>query len=373
MGTMKKIAMLCALVALGAVVIAGCDPADRLSNQEYRPYLDNYQKWQISDVVTTFNELETKREAFDCQDELEKAHLARWREKAGQVKVDQTPAGEALMKCLQEFRESAGIGGGTLRGGVLMHWMNHNFLPPAEKRLEAMIQADQERLGEAGCGGDQCQVLVVVGDVATQRAGQKVAVAWQDARSMCSAADYGGLSPWRLPTREELAAMRESGKLATDQDTATYWSSTREFDDQGNLKAYVLRFDLESLGQDIEPRAIGFDREGVPTVAKVRCVYDLGKAPEPTGAVAEMEKAVLAAGCPRNWEEKVRVRGDLMVTWEKVVKSGENARDVCRDLGWCGLTWRSPSRREAKQLSEDPWIGSTLDSRCIADLPEKSD
>lgn len=355
------------MVAFGA----GCDPADSLTNQDYRPYLENYEKWEATDVVTTFNTLESGREQFKCGEQLRKAHRARWREEAGAVKVDQTPEGKALLECLSSFQESSGIGSGKLKSAVLLHWMNHNFLPDAEKALDAEVAADQGRLDSAGCGGEQCQALTVVGDLAVQRVGQEVSMAWQDARSACSRAGFGGLSPWRLPTREELVAMRESGKLVTDLDTATYWSSSREFDDQGTILAYVLRFDLASLSFAEQPKAIPFDRDGYPSLAKIRCVSDLGKAPEPTGPVAEMEKRVVELGCPLNWEYKARIRDNFLVTWEKVVKSGDNARTVCKGLGWCGLTWRATDSRTAKQLSSDPWIGSDLNTRCVTDLPEK--
>ncbi len=360
-------------MALTSMCLLACDPANSLQNQEYRHYLDNFERWEISDVVGAFNHLDSKQGDFSCAQELEKAQRARWREKVGPVKAEQTPAGRALGGCLERYQESSGVGAGKLRAAVLRVWMNHNFLPAVEKAINDDVAAQQSRLDQAGCGGEQCQLLTVIGDLAVPRLGQKVSVAWTDARNACSRAGFGGLGPWRLPTRDDLVAMRKSGQLASDLDLATYWASTRELGASGQLAAYVLRFDLESLADDVEPKQVPFDRDGIPSLAKVRCVHDLDERVVETNEVAQMEKIIRAAGCPVTWEERLRVRGDLIVTWQQVVKAGENARSHCRELGWCGLTWKAAGRAETKLLGEDPWVGEGLDKRCVASVPTKND
>lgn len=360
------------LLVLCTAFSAACDPAGGLQDEGYRHYLDNFERWEITDVVSSFNHLDSKRAGFNCSTELEKAQRARWREKVGPIKAEDTPAGQALGACLERFQESSGVGGGKLRAAVVRLWMNHNFLPDIAKTITDEASAHQSRLDMAGCGGEQCQLLTVVGDLAVPRLGQKVSVAWSDARNACSRANFGGLGPWRLPTRDDLVAMRKSGLLASDLDLATYWASTREVDETGRLSAYVLRFDVEALGADVAPELVPFDRDGIPSLAKVRCVHDLGDRTVENNAVAQMEKVIRDAGCPVNWEERLRVRGELIVTWQKVVKAGTNARTHCKGLGWCGLTWKAPGRTESKLLGEDAWVGADLAQRCVAFIPEKN-
>lgn len=372
MGFRESKKLFAVLLVFFSACLAACDPASGLQDDGYRLYLDNFERWEITDVVTAFNHLDSKQGDFNCAAELEQAQRARWREKVGPVEAEQTPSGKVLGTCLARFQESSGVGGGKLRAAVLRVWMNHNFLPDIEKAINDAEAAHQSRLDQAGCGGEQCQLLTVVGDLAVPRLGQEVSVAWSDARNACSRANFGGLGPWRLPTRDDLVAMRKSGLLASDLDLATYWASTREFDDNGSLSAYVIRFDVASLGTEVSPKLVPFDRDGIPSLAKVRCVHDLGKRVVESNEVAQMEQIVQGAGCPVNWEERLRVRGELLVTWQKVVKAGSNARQHCKELGWCGLTWNAPGRAETKALGEDPWVGADLDERCVTAVPVKS-
>lgn len=364
-------------IALGLVAAcfaaAACDPASSLTTPDYAVYLDGYETWQKADVVRFFNQLDEKRGEFKCQAEVAAAKRASWREAGGPIKLDQTPEGAALQGCLSQFAGAVGFGESPLGGSALQHWVNHNFVPEAQKALDDAVAAEQRRIGEKGCGGEQCELLTTVGDLVVPRVGQEVAVAYDDAVSACSRADYGGLTGWRLPTKAELVAMRESGKLQADLDVATYWSSSREYDDAGRLQAWVLRFDTKVAGQPQEPKLVPFDRDGVPTVSKVRCVSDLGAPPAAEGDVARDEAILTKAGCPGGWSEYVRLREGRVVGWKVLPQKGRELRGACKELSWCGLTWRVPSSAEAKQLAEDPWLREGAESRCVADLPASAE
>jgi hypothetical protein len=358
-------------VGLGVTLVGvGCDPAGRLENQEYRHYLDRYERWAHTEVVKAFNHLDSKRDQFACQQELDTAHRARWREKVGAAKLDQTPGGVVLGKCLDAFHTASGMPAGKLQRSVVSLWANHNFLPSVDEQLSQRTARDQQALGQASCGGDGCDLLTVVGDLAVPRLGQKAPVAWGDGRDACSRVSHGGLSPWRLPTRGELVAMKESDKLASDVERATYWSSSRQLADDGRIQAWVLRFDVESLGQPAQPKLVSLEREGVPSLAKVRCVHELQPAP-PTelDEVATMEKALRQAGCGASWWENVRLRGSLVVTWRALDQPTGNLSQTCRALDWCGLRWSAPSRRQAVRLRGDAWFTGNNQPRCVARLP----
>ncbi len=364
-------------VLIGIVVTFGaCDPADSLTNQEFRLYLDNYQRWEVADVVAAFNHLETKRGSFNCTKQLEAAQHAIWREEAGPLKLELVPEGKAIDSCLHQFHESSGLAPGKLQAAALSYWVSHNFAEAAKTKVTDAAAAATKRLEGAGCAGDDCLALTVVGDLAVSRAGLEVSVALQDAQDRCRAAGFGGLGPWRLPTRDELVALRASNKLATDQDMATYWSRTREFDDAGKLQAWVLRFDLEVLGQQIEPRLIGFEVDERPSLAKVRCVHDLTKAAVAETEVDRMENIIVGAGCPRRdwdrmgnrWWEYVRYRTGYLVTWKTQGKRGGALKRVCRELPYCKLPWKAPSRGSASALAQDPWLSEGAEERCVAKL-----
>jgi hypothetical protein len=358
-----------------ALLLGGCNPAGGLNTPEYATFLEGLEGWQQSDAVSIFNQLDENREQFPCKGEVDRAKRAAWREQAGPVKLEQTPEGKALQGCYDRFRGSIALKEGPLAGAVLQHWVNHNIVPEVQKALDAEVTAEQGRIGEKGCGGDECsRALTVVGDLIVPRIGHEVSVAWGDAGSLvCARTGFGGLGPWRLPTRDELVAIRESGKVASDLDLATYWSSTREFDEDGRLQAYVLRFDVESLGTKQEPKLVPFDRDGVPSVAKVRCVFDLAKAETPTDAGSQMEQTLMKAGCKRGWEEYVRLREDLIVSWKVLSARGKRGLSkACKELTWCGLSWRVPSGAEAKRLAEDPWFRDSAEGRCVASAPAKA-
>ena len=160
-------------VILAIATAVGCDPADSLDNQDYRPLLDNYQRWEVTDVVAAFNHLDSKRSEFNCTKELEAAQRAAWREKAGPIKAEDTPEGKALGKCLEAFHQSSGLTPGKLQGGVLSHWVSQSFVPEIQKQIEAEVAAGAKRLGAAGCGGPECDALVVIDDIAVTRAGPR--------------------------------------------------------------------------------------------------------------------------------------------------------------------------------------------------------
>lgn len=365
-----------AVVLLTLVVLAGCDPASRLENQEYVVYLDNYQRWDVGDVVSAFNHLDSKRAEFNCTKELDAAQRARWREEAGPVKIEMTKAGTSFEACLDAFHQSSGLTQGKIQFAVLSHWVNHNFVPEVQKAIDAEVSKATGRLEDASCVSDECKALTVVGDLAVIRAGLKVAVAWQDARDQCEQAGYGGLRPWRLPTKEELVALRESNKLASDVDMATYWSGTREFGEKGEIRAWVLRFDLASLTDDsVQPKLLPFDTDGAVTLAKVRCVHDLSKGTAPANAIDEMEKVIQGAGCPRydwdpqgnRWWEWVRYRDGYLVS-KNLGKSGGELKQACGEAPWCKLRWSTPSKGVVKSIADDPWFGGGKSS-CATKLP----
>jgi len=100
-------------------------------------------------------------------------------------------------------------------------------------------------------------------------------------------------------------------------------------------------------------------------------VYELSKRPARSTEVDEMERALVAAGCARSgWTDNLRLRGDLVVMWQSLEKSGRSLDAACKELDWCGLSWRAPSADQIKTLGADPWFGETTSHRCVASVPE---
>ena len=159
------------LLLLLLPALIGCDPANSLENQEYRAYLGSYKRYDVPIVVAAFNGFDKKRGEFECQAELEAAQRAIWREEAGKASgAVKTQEGDALTACLQGFFAKSGVEQGNTQMDVLSRWVNHNFLPEVQKNIDAEVAANRERLDRAGCGGDECETLTVVGDLAVPRA-----------------------------------------------------------------------------------------------------------------------------------------------------------------------------------------------------------
>ncbi len=352
------------LLALSWLVVAGCDPADSLTNDEYRAYLGRWNNKEAPAVVAALNQLETKLNGFKCRSELEVAQRALWREKVGTVEPPRLPEIKTFRTCLQGFYESSGVKQGLIEQDVLTVWVNHNFLPAIQKTIEAEVATSQKRLDGAGCGGEECDGLIVVGDLAVPRVGLERPVAWWDAKAACREARFGGLGPWRLPTKAELTEIRESNKVASELAKTNFWSGERLFEESGRLQAWVLRFDLAAKAEGASPEQLPFDHRGRPRLGKVRCVHDMAKSPAPANAVDDMEQSLVDLGCPEGWYEAVRIREKHVVTW------GRKGTGIptCGEINYCGLSWEAPSKALAKALGEDAWFGSP--AQCVASLPE---
>ncbi len=355
-----------------AVLWSACDPADDLQNPEYRVYLDNFKRQDHADVVGALNQLDTKRGDFNCASELEAAQRAIWREEAGTVKVRQTAEGRTFEACLRSFFQSTGVTQGLIQTSIVSPWVNHNFLPPIQKRIEEEVQRAQKRLDSAGCGGDVCEKLTVINDIAVPRAPAEAPRSWSEARTYCKALDAGGLRPWRLPTKAELVALGASGKLATSIESITYWSGDREFTEGGSVLVWALRFNPASKGQaNIQPERIPFTRRGRPARSKVRCVFDLSEPTENQTAVDEMEAALTEVGCPREgWTSAVRLIGGIVVTRGRVEKGTGTIEEACGELDWCGRSWHPPSKAQLEKLTGHPWFTGDAGNRCVAAVPE---
>lgn len=352
--------------------LAGCDPRDSLQNQEYLPYLDGYERWDITDAVGAFNQLDSKRADFACQQELEAAQRSVRREEGGPIKAGTTEPMKTFRSCLEGFSKTTGVDQTKIQAVVLSDWVNHNFLPEIQKRIDTEVEAVQKRLDGAGCGGEACKGLTVVGDLAMPRLATKNAISFDDAVDLCSSENPGGLRPWRLPTKVELTAMLGSDLLPSEAAKVAYWSSERVFDDSGNIVVSGLRFQRTNGSEARpQPESLSFVRRGLPVKAKARCVHDLAKRETTPTDVDMMERALVEAGCERSgWMKHLRVREGLIVMWEKVSKTGLPIDDVCKELDWCGATWSAPSGDQAKKLGADPWFGESAASRCVASLPE---
>lgn len=279
MTSRKRRALVVALTALILVpALVGCDPANDLENEEYRAYLGSFKSRDLAVVVAAFNQFDAKRGDFKCQAELESAQRAVWREQIGTVEPDRLDEMRAFKSCLRSFFEASGVKQGLVTQSVLTPWVNHNFMPEIRGRIDAEVSASQKRLGNAGCGGEACEALVVIGDLAVPRLGAETPVAWPDAQQVCSGIDHGGLGPWRLPTKAELVAIHNANKVASEIAQTSYWSADREIEDEGQGKVWVLRFDLASRGDDAPgPELLPLEHRGRPRLAKVRCVHDLSK------------------------------------------------------------------------------------------------
>lgn len=357
------------ILAVNVFFGAACDPADDLNNQEYRVYLDNYKTQDHAVVVRALNQLDTKRVEFNCQDELEAAQRAIWREAMGEVEVRQTVEGQAFETCLRTFFQSSGVEQGLVQTSVVSPWVNHNFLPPIQKRIDAEVQAAQKRLDGAGCGGATCEKLTVVGDIAIPRAPAEAPRSWIESRQYCKNLDLGGLRPWRLPSKAELEATAASNKLASSIESTTYWSGEREFTEGGSVLVWALRFNPASKGQaGIHAERIPFTRRGRPARSKVRCVYDLSEPSPVRTAVDEMEDALVKAGCPREgWTDSVRLHEGLVVTYRTISKGTGSMDEACADLDWCGLSWHPPTKAQLESISGNAWFTGDSSERCVAE------
>jgi hypothetical protein len=349
-----------------------CDPAGDLQNPEYRAYLDNYKQQDHAIVVAALNRLDAQRADFDCSEELEAAQRAIWRESAGEVEVGQTVEGRAFEDCLRAFFQRSGVAQGIVQSTVVSPWVNHNFLPPIRQRIDAEVQAAQKRLASAGCGGDDCDGLTVIDDIAVPRAPAEAPRTWSESRTYCESLDTGGLRPWRLPTKAEIVAMGASNKLATAVESTTYWSGERELTEGGGVLVWTLRFNPAAKGQsNIQPERIPFTRRGRPARSKVRCVFDLAKQTPSRTPVDEMEAALAAAGCPREgWTDSVRLHEGMVVTHSPVEAGTGTVAEACEALDWCGLTWHPPSQGQLEALARSPWFAGDSSRRCVAEVQE---
>lgn len=360
------------VVIASVAVLAGCDPRDSLQNQDYLPYLDGYERWDTSVVVEAFNQLDSNRGDFSCQQELEDAQQSIRREEGGPIKADGSKQVKSFRACLERFSKAAGVDQTRAQAAVLSDWVNHNFLSDIQKRIDAEVAAAQKRLDGVGCGGEACKGLTVVGDLAMPRLATKNGIPFDDAVGLCSSANFGGLRPWRLPSAAELSAILGSDKLPSEAAKIAYWSGERVFDESGNVVVSGLRFQkVDGSESRPQPESIPLVRRRLPVKAKVRCVYDLAKRGATKTEVDVMEQALVEAGCTRSgWMKHLRVREDLIVMWETVEKMGPSLEDVCKELDWCSATWSAPNSDQAKKLASDPWFTKTATNRCVASLPE---
>lgn len=351
----------------------GCDPASSLQNAEYRPYLTSLPSRDVPAAVAAFNVLDSKRGEFHCQAELETAQRAIWREKAGRVDPSGLDEVRAFESCLHGFIDASGVEQGLVHTKIVPHWVNHNFLPEVQARIEAEVTAARGRLDEGGCTGEPCGTLTVVGDIAVARTVPGTPADWATAREACRESDLGGLRPWRLPTKAELVALRESGKIASDTGFATAWSGDREWEERGEIQAWSLDLVLPSRSTPVAPKLVPVTKRGRAPRARVVCVHDLTKAPMPAGGdVDEMEQTLADAGCPADaWASALRLRDGLIVTWEPTPMDRPLA-EACASITLCeGLSFRPPSAAEATKMAADPWLSREAERRCVAVPPEE--
>jgi len=360
-----------ALTLSTALALGACDPASSLENQEYRAYLDSYLPRDLSVVVAAFNQFDTKRVDFDCVDELEASKRAAWREEPGRMDRSGTREAQALNECMQRFFEASGVRQGMNETKVLPQWMSHNFLPEIRTRLDEEVASAQKRVSGAGCGGEVCESFTVVGDLVVPRAGAEKTATWSKARNRCRSGNTSGISQWRLPTKAELEAMRQSARLASDVGFSQYWAAERELAADGSVKAWSLDMMRPLPGaKAASPAAVAIDGTGRQKRLKVRCVHDLASTKVPSNEVDELELALEAIQCPTSrWEPALRLRKGLLVTWQSHAATGRTMDETCGEIDWCGLSWSPPSTAQARALAADPWFARDPQERCVARPP----